>query len=241
MRNLFGILTVTALVLLTAGQAAAYFTEGDLICVVYTTAGNRVEEAFDLGPVANLPSSGAYTANLAINLSSFGSGVSYSQLNVSYFAMSADESTFWVTGALMPVATTLYAQAQATLSGGLHYYGYSSAAPPPYSIGNPDSYYYLFDGNGAKVGLMGGLLASGYSMEASLSAGGSASQNLYKLTISPDGSAVTASSTGLTIHTQAPPVNSPVPAAGLLFGSGLAVLAAVRRAIGNRAPAVDRG
>jgi hypothetical protein len=201
MRNLFGILTVAALVLLAAGQAAAYFTECDSICAVYTTAGNRVEEAFDLGPVANLPSSGACKANLAGNLSSFGSGASNSRLNVSCFAMSADESTFRVSGALMPVAATLYAQAQATLSGGLRCYGYSGAQSPLYSIGNPDSHYYLFDGNG---------------------------------------STVTASSACPTIHTRVP-VDSPVPAAGLLFGSGPAVPMGVRRAIGNRARAVDRG
>ena len=234
MKNLLGVLVAIALVLCASAQAAAYFTEGDLICVVYSTAGNRVEVATDLGPVSSLPTSGSDNVNLSVNLYSFGGSVSYGQLNIAYFAMSPDESTFWVSGANMPVANSAsgsYVQAQAALSGGLHYYGSSSQQSQPYSISNTDSYYYMLDGNGSQVGLMGGLLVSGSSIEAQLSSSGAASLTLYQLTISTNGSKVTPSSTGLTINTQLQiGLPAPIPVSVLLFGSGLLALLGIKRA-----------
>jgi len=100
-KKIFTILIACMLLFGVAGQAMAYFTNGELIRVVYKTGGTGNEFATDLGAFsATAPISGSTLYNTDnFSLASF-PGASMADLNVAYFLRNpaGGNPSLWVSG-----------------------------------------------------------------------------------------------------------------------------------------------
>jgi len=112
MKKIMMLLVVAVLMLGVSGQAMAYFTDGDLIRVVYSTInGTGYEYATDLGSFSSLGISstgGAYTGPTQnLNTSNFGiltGQTNFSNMYVTYFiadaALNSNNGAAWTSSAM---------------------------------------------------------------------------------------------------------------------------------------------
>jgi hypothetical protein len=239
-KTLLILAAVAMLMVGLAGQALAYFAEGDLIQVVYNTGGTK-EVMTDLGTGLNYTTANSTDTKITANpfsLSELGAS-DWSQVNVAYFTITTQGgvNNLWLSG---PSGT------QNITSIGKWNSGAGSAAETliqgnaltgkSQNINNQtDTYSYVNLFDGANVGTFMKEISAG-TVEASLASFSTGStyvdQYLYYYA-TPN-----AKSTGLqvaTIRTYADgtteinPSAVPVPAAIYLLGSGLLALVGIRR------------
>jgi hypothetical protein len=215
MKKIMMLLAATMLLLGVNGQAMAYFSNGDLIQVVYSGA---TEIATDEGSLATLLAGGT-TLNFSSPLAN---------ANVAYFdyiTTGGALGTMWTSGGA--------SQTGKGGSAGAFITAYNSAAGLYFNAGtqqvtvatsNPSSYYATMDSNGGGVGQMAGFIPAGGS-EASLVNNGPVQQTLYSYVptsrTNPTGVFAATINTGNTA--------TPVPPSILLMGSGLLGLAGIGR------------
>lgn len=216
MKKIMMLLAVAMLLLGLNGQAMAYFSNGDLIQVVYS---GSTEIATDEGSLAALLAGGT-TLNFSSPLAN---------ANVSYFDYQTGGSygSAWISGN-NGGQTAKTGSLNAFVAGynnatGL-YIAQSSTSQASVLTSNPDSYFAQMDANGGGVGQMAGLIPAGGS-EATLVANGPVQQTLYAYT--PTSTRQTLAGTAVaTINTG---TATPVPPSILLMGSGLLGLAGIGR------------
>ena len=225
---------------LSAGSAFAYFgtvsgNNLDLVRVVYDTAGS-VEVATDLGSVDG---SGLASAS-AFSLSQFGTGKTFANLNVAYFAFDTTTHSLWTTSTQLPAGFTTGTVGSAISASGLMSGYYNSLGGSTGTVvasqSNVNSFFSQFDLGGAATGSADAVLnpATNELNLAALATAGYADLQLYKFTITGSGrnTAVSVAS-DLVLRTNADGTTSvqatPIPAAAWLFGSGLMGLFGLRR------------
>jgi hypothetical protein len=155
-----------------SGQAmAGYFVDGDLIRVVYSSAGT-METATDLGSITNLTTQTYNTNNFS--LSALGAGATYANSYVAYFAYTTSGGSLgqvWTSGnsggQTAQFGATNDFETAYIVTTGLYFNQTGSPAQVTVLISNPDSYYNQMDVSGA--GQLAGFIPDG-SAEASLAA-----------------------------------------------------------------------
>jgi hypothetical protein len=223
MKKLKGILLVALLVFAAAGQAMAYFEEGHLYQVVYSTVGTE-EVATDMGLLGDL--SAGLNVFTNVDIGDFGSAT-YADLYVAYWAFNQADEDIWASGPTSGL-TSGARKGSSTLgamTGVKSYYSSFGTQKVLADQGNPQSYISLLNKSGLTTGQLAGFLSSG-NVEESLGAlaatGGFVDQILY-LFDSPN-SAAAGLDTDITLRTQVP-----VPATLLLLISGLLGVFGIRR------------
>ena len=235
MKKLLVVLAVCLLVFGVAGQAKAYFTDGDLIRVMYDSSTN-VEIATDLGAISSLTTASNLTSS-TVSLSQFGSTATWSQVNVAYFADNASVSTAYVAAAGTPVVTwTKYNggfKASANDIEGL--YQSLGGSTVTTTTGNANSYYTLMDGNGSYAGQFSEFLKStSPNGEMNMASLGTGLQELYAITSATSITGILSLTTsldptGTVASTTVNATAAPIPPSILLLGSGLLGLVGVGR------------
>ncbi len=237
MKKALGLIVAALLIAGFAGYAAASFSDGDLIRVVYDKV-NFVEVATDLGSI-----SGLLNGTVTVSTDSFlgtVNGISpspnWSNLFVAYFSFNGANYNVW--GAAGSKLTGASGSKWGAADGGWNTYrnitlipaGTNTVTTTNINGSTTDSYYRLLSGNSG-IGNLGGWFATGSSVDASLASlasSNSISEKLYLTTPSTHAG----SFTDLTITTYKTGTSSavvPVPAAILLLAPGLAGLIGLRR------------
>ncbi|MBI5237031.1 MAG: hypothetical protein HY887_01220 [Deltaproteobacteria bacterium] len=227
-----------------SGQAMAYFTDGDLIRVVYQKGGAN-EVATDLGafaPTAAYSGTGiSFTTNLFPTAGAVGGAFStaaLADLQVAYFVRDVATTHAWTSG---PQAGQVSGNRQWTsaFSGGVQLlqskYATFGTAQATLLQSDTQAYVKLMDNGGINFGKFGGFipLANGEQNLAALGTAGFVDSYLYYYATpnSPlAGSQVATLRTFADGHTEvvgASPV--PIPAPVMLLGSGLMALVGIRR------------
>jgi hypothetical protein len=233
MKKIVTLLAATALMAITAGQALASFNDFDLVRVVYDGSGKEVLD--NLGDVRTLTAGATVPA---ISLSDFGTGKTFANLNVAYFAvdMYGSSSNVWTSGgATAPTSNLNGWQSLANVAANMQ--GLQAAGSHVIdNVGDTSAYVYNVNQGTNGTG-MGASLFSTNVMDASLAslvtAGNTVSQKLYFFS-NPDnvqtGVAqfnLITNSDGSTTVTDATP--TPIPPSFLLMGSGLLGMVGIRR------------
>jgi len=225
MKKIMMLLAVAALLLGVNGQAMAYFSNGDLIQVVYS---GTTEIATDEGSLATLLAGGT-TLNFSSPLAN--ASVAY----FDYTTTGGSLGTAWTSGNGAS-QTAKFGSANSFITAynnasGLYATQTGSPAQVTVLTSNPDSYNTQMNGSGSSVGLMAGFIPSVGGIqqtEASLVNNGPVQQTLYQYVPSIVRGA---NSTGISVAT----INTgnvaatPVPPSILLMGSGLLGLAGIGR------------
>jgi len=252
MKKIMMLLVAVMLVAGFTGQAMAAFGDGDLVRVVYSSAGT-LETATDLGSVANLTA--ASTANVIYNtnnfdLSALGTGATAANSYVAYFSLTLTpnpKNQAWLSG---PTGGQSVAKNNWSAFGGAEhsvtglYYATGggtgatgsvpSAAQVSVLMSNPASFWSQLTLSGAGVGQMAGYAnTSAVSSLANLATVGYVDQTLYYYG-SPSGLGTATGLNVATIRTYANGTTQlnptvPIPAAIYLLGSGLLGLVGIRR------------
>lgn len=233
-----------------AGQAMAAFTAGELIRVVYVSAGAGNEVATDMGAFNTYKTSSAWTTDTPyttndISLSSSFSGYGYGDLYVAYFVRVTAGNQVWISGTPATQFNIANHQSSLTnLASTENWYGTLTNASSGQVTGSSsytNSYWKLLDnGKTSAAGTFNGFIAGGGEINlAALASGGYVDQYLYYYSssvINSNGSGVaiadlrTYLDANGKIATEIIPINStPIPAAVWLLGSGLIGLVGIRR------------
>jgi|GEM_PF-770698 hypothetical protein len=193
MKKIMMLLTATMLLFGLSGQSMASFGDGDLIQVVYSSAGT-METATDLGYIASLttPATSNVTYNTNnFNIASLGSSATAANSYVAYFSYSpsySGEGQVWTSGnsggQTAKFGSTNYFVNGYNNTTGLYYNSATpggSSAQVTVSMSGPNSYYTRMNYNGGAVGQMAGFLPNGdgEASLAALSTTGYVDQNLY--------------------------------------------------------------
>ncbi len=245
MKKLIASLAVGAMMLVGAGQAAAYFEEGKLIRVVYDKNGGGVEVATDLLDISSWKSAGVSPTNVVVgggaaawNVSMF-PGKSLSDLVVEYYASFFEPTDAWTSGPLT-----------GQQAGNRKFTGFNSGAGSSRTyfrtlnntggtvIGqesNLQSHWVSYTQSGLAIGSLNGFIPLKTAEEnlGQLSAGGFIDQALYFYDnangANPVGLKVAVIRTMADGRTIINPSAVPIPASVLLLGSGLLGLIGIRR------------
>ncbi len=247
------LLAVAVLLLGVNGQAMASFSDGDLIRVVYSSGGS-IENATDLGSIANLTSVSTTdvlynTNNFSISSAALGTntvlGTTPTDANsyvVYYSALAGSPNNAWVSGPSTASSqneknstySSYFVSAIHTVNGNYQLVG-NGAAQVSVTMSNPFSYYTALSG-GVGNGQMNSFIPGG-TTEANLAAlatVGYVDQNLFYY--QPSG--IGGQKPGLVVAdirtyangtTEMNPTTTPVPPSILLMGSGLLGLAGIGR------------
>ena len=254
-------IAAAALVFGAAGHAKAYFSADDeLFQVIYEGNGSANlgtnEIVVDLGKISSLFTAGGVTTTnsaFATDLSTYFGNTSVSNLQVAYFAEHAAGLTsakvIYASGTVAPTGVT-GGSTFASTSGAIGsfrstYSGAASVVTGTDSAGLTyattvgatsvlNSYWGGLDQQGAGIGTLAAYLPNGGSqgMEVAMVAGGTVTQNFYKIASAAgtpglsDLGTIQTLSNG-TVITQGAQV--PIPPSVLLFGSGLLGLISIRR------------
>ncbi|HUJ16789.1 MAG TPA: hypothetical protein VL197_02255 [Nitrospirota bacterium] len=251
MKKIMMLVMVVMLMLGVSGQAMAAFSDGDLIRVVYSTAGTN-EVATDLGSIANLTSASSTLVNFNtnnFNFASLGAGANASNSYVVYYSLTLSpnpKNQAWLSGPAGGQTTaksswTSFSSAAHTVNGQYQLTG-GGSSQVTLATNDPNSFYQQLEGGGSLVGYMKGFIPTSSSAIATaslanLATNGYVDQVLYYYGL-PSG--INGTSTGLnvsTIRTMADGSTvlnpgapaTPIPAAAYLFGSGLLGLVGLRR------------
>jgi hypothetical protein len=241
MKKIMMLLIAMVLLLGVSGQALAYFEDGDLIRVVYSSTGT-MESATDLGSITSLTSPS--TAHVVYNTNNFslgqlGSGATLDHSYVAYFTATLNPNHAWTSGSSASGQTGIAGAFQGYV-GSMHYTtglyqvngGHPATAMETFSTGDPLSYVKQL---ASVPGALGGFLNQNNGAEANLAAlatVGYVDQYLYYYGSIP----TRGNTTGMNVatirtfadgHTELNPV--PIPAAVYLLGSGLLGLVGIRR------------
>jgi len=255
MKKIIMLLVVAALMLGVSGQAMAYFTDNDLIRVVYSTRnGTGYEYATDLGSISSLGISGtggAYTGGpQTISTSNFGILPGQSNFNsmyVTYFIVNAtgngNTGQAWTSGAMtnggyfVPNNGSTFENATElpmTLWNGVG----TISAQNAQVEGTGLSFWVQAQTSGSTIGTYGGFLDNTKPLNevnlTPLTTGGAVDQLLYYY-----GSNINAGGRGTVVAELITNANgsttiegvaaTPIPAAVYLFGSGLLGMFGLRR------------
>jgi len=259
MKKFLVIASAALLMMGLAGQAQAFFTSdgtstgtlnGDLLRVVYQLQANggTAELVTDLGSAANILN-GTSGALLSNTVSLFGSGTEFSGTNpttleVAYFAMSTNKSTFYTSGPQggteQNVSSTWIGIKGEIPTMYQTYAGYASGAQSawaPYT--NTNSYYFYMNGNAdSTIGTFNGFYKGTNDGDTKLPADGNSINNGIFVWTKPGTANQTVVSTFTletaidangNLTTEIPGAATPIPPSVLLFGSGLLGLIGVRR------------
>ena len=248
MKKFIASLAVGAMMLVGAGQAAAYFEENHLIRVVYDKRGGGKEVVTDLLDISTWKSLGVSPSNLVVgsgaqawNLSMF-PGASLNNLRVEYYAVHGPNADAWTSG---PLTEQRAGNRQFTgfLSDGTNGRTFFQNVYIPIGdgstvIGNEtalNSHYSLMAKNGLTLGGFGNFipLKNGGVQLDQLSPTGYIDQALYFYDnpngANPYGVQVAVIRTMADGSTIINPSAVPIPASVLLLGSGLLGLIGIRR------------
>ena len=237
MKKLGVFLAVCLLVCATAGRASAYFTDGDLIRVMYDTK-TGVEIASDLGALSSFAGKTNLTAGGTISLSSFGAGAVWGDIQTAYFAKAttggvAPFDAYLSGTGTMTSASRVWNGFNANVTSIEGYYaGLGTTSTVIGSTTAPNSYYLLMNKSGATPGQMGGFLSVYSNTEVNNAS--PVDQYLYNFHITSINNPVTTGTAGITIRTTngvttINPAAVPIPPSVLLMGSGLLGLIGVGR------------
>ncbi len=247
MKKIIMLLAAMMLVFGVSGQAMAYFADGDLIRVVYSSSGT-VESATDLGSIsawtAPSPTNVVYNTN-NFNLSTLGAGANASNSYVSYFSIMAapNPNKAWTSGDLSGTQG-ISASNWSVYVGAAHnanaQYALSGVPTATLNMSDSNSFYAGMDASVPGSGTFHGFVPNGGGTVslASLATTGYVDQKLYYYPGTPTRGTGTDSNilsgnipvvrTYADGHTELNPT-VPVPAAAYLFGSGLLGLVGIRR------------
>lgn len=240
MKKIIMLLAAMMLVFGVSGQAMAYFADGDLIRVVYSSSGT-VESATDLGSISawTAPSTTNVVYNTSnFNLSTLGAGANASNSYVGYYSwLAGTPNNAWTSGnnATQTASysnTSGFYQAAHNANG---QYALSGTQSATLNMADTNSFFQGMELGSAGLGQYHGFIPAGGGTAnlGNLATAGYVDQNLYYYQPT---SARGANSTGTSVatirtfadgHTELNPV--PVPAAAYLFGSGLLGLVGIRR------------
>ncbi len=240
MKKIMMLLAVTMLLFGFNGQAMAYFAQGDLIQVVYSTAGSY-EVATDLGAFA--PTT-AYTGPiLTFNSNPFPvagapgafSNSGWSNLQVSYFVNSGTSA--WTSGPINGQTSAGLQTSQYTNPSQVVLTNYNSYGTAQVDLlkSNLSSYFTNMDNGGSGLGSFGGFIPAGNG-ETNLAALSSQSYvDSYLYYYSNAANAATGVQVA-EIRTFADGTSEvvPVPPSVLLMGSGLIAFCLLRSALSAR-------
>jgi hypothetical protein len=243
-KKLVSILAAALFTMGMASQAMAFFDNGDLIQVVYNTAGGN-EVATDLGTISGSTFTsngnsmsflgGGTISGTSVSGGSTFAGVQLSKLNVIYLAMDTNNGSnpiyFSSNSATAPVYQNggQWGNANSLLQS---LYNGIGTQQVTVSTLNANSYANNF---GSTPGDLGGLLTAP-SAEATLTAlagGGTITQKLYYFADTVNGG--TAQNLALNVTTlsdgtfTAADASTPIPPSFLLMGSGLLGMVGIRR------------
>ncbi len=223
-----------------SGNAFAYFGTGnsnnfDLVRVVYDSTGT-VEVGTDLGNINTI--SGTSSASSAFSLSQFGTGKTFANLNVAYFAIDQTTGTLWTTSTSVPAGMTKTNVLNAITAGQSisSYYNQlgGSTGTVVADQGNVNSFYSLFDKGGAATGSADAALnpATNELNLSALASTGFADMELYKFTGTGRTGTLTTTA-AMVLRTNANGTTTinpvPIPPAFFLMGSGLLGMVGIRR------------
>ncbi len=248
MKKYFGIFLAAMLMVGAAGQAMAYFAEGQLIRVVYNHNGT-VEVGTDLGSAASLAGTAA-NANLAVgggaaafSLGQVAGATNVDQLFVAYFGKINGSADAWLSGnpAAAPVSgARKFSGFSSDVTGMSTNYGSFGSMTVIGQQSHPNSFNSLFnDGGLQNYNFFGGFIplkSPGGEMNlAALATVGYVDQTLYFFN-TPD--SALAGVAKVTLRTMAdgstiinPGSAVPIPPSVLLLGSGLLGMIGIRRKI----------
>jgi len=217
MKKIMMLLAAAMLLLGLNGQAMAYFSNGDLIQVVYQ---GTTEIATDEGSLATLLAGGT-TLNFSSPLAN--AQVAY----FDYVITGGSQGTVWTSGnnggqTAVFSSTSNFHNAYSAATGLYYNLGGPQVTVLNTPIANPNSYTVQMDGG--KVGSMDGFLKNADG-EATMANGGPVQQTLYQYVPTLTRGASSTGTAVATINTSA----TPVPPSILLMGSGLLGLAGIGR------------
>jgi hypothetical protein len=242
-KKILGIIAVAVLVLGFAGQSMAALTNSQLYRAIYRTDGT-IETITNMGTIGadiNLSGINQTGAGGTFTLDMFGSGASFNNLRVGYFAKDGPTTNtglrqVWVTGDTTAPRGGYNSMLTAFNTMGSSYNVAEGATQSDVSKTNVQSYWYVMDGNGTRIGTFGGFSGeiNGEASLAPLASGGYVDQTLYYFTSSSWGGSVPGTA-GAVIRTYANgttvvnPNVVPVPPSALLLIPGLLGLIGLRR------------
>jgi hypothetical protein len=244
MKKLTVLFMVALFMLGISAQAMAYFEDGDLIRVVYSSAGT-METATDLGSIASLTTPSGlkvtYNAN-NFSIASLGSGATAANSYVAYYSfLAGTPANAWTSGP--NGGQTAQFSVKDGYAGAVHsvngLYQTQTGAPAQVTVlmSDPNSYFNMLAGGGSSAGQFAGFIPAGNGEAnlANLSSVGYVDQYIYYYKPT---SARNADPTGLSVamirtyadgHTVMNPNAVPIPPSVLLLGSGLIGLIGIRR------------
>ncbi|HUI66757.1 MAG TPA: hypothetical protein VL087_00925 [Nitrospirota bacterium] len=236
MKKIMMLLIVAVLMLGMSGNAMAFFGEGDLIRVVYSTInGTGNEFATDLGSLSTLLSS---PGNITTGAFSVLPGqTDFSNTRVAYFVydFSGTNGHMWSSGPQNPLGVTAgsFANAQGGMYTAASLWATSGTNTFSNTQANPSSYWINVNESGSALGTFDNYLKS--SAEANLTAlntpGGFVDQYLYYYGADPLNSPTITQVAMIQTNANGTTTLStvPIPAAAYLFGSGLLGMFGLRR------------
>lgn len=241
-KKMIALLAGALMTVAMAGNALAYFEQGNLVRVVYDKT-LMTEVATDLGSMSSIINAakngplilGAGAADSFLGGSLANS--SFSNLNVAYYTVNVANKDLWLSSNADTQSlsgTTSWTAGSSASAGTLARYNGFGTSTVTLGMSDASSYWTKLDGVGTKVGKFNTfyLSANGEMNLAALATGGEVKQNLF-FWDNPNTAGNLAGAkqtfTIKTLSTGGTEIVTPVPPALFLMGSGLLGLVGIRR------------